>query len=364
MEKQTEKTQVNTGDANKKILGVYPQRQTGLYMQRIKVFGGRITWQQWRTAAGLAERYSNGNSLHLTTRQDIELHNVLENDLSKVQDELNNAGLTSQGAGGDTVRNITVCTRCGLIAGTYDVFTLSEDVRKYLWQMPGIWNLARKFKITFCGCGMGCTGPYVNDIGFVVNEHGHFDVIGAGSLGARPSLGIDLYKNLSPNYVTPLCAAAIKLFEDYGNRQNRLRARLRHVREKLGNEIFAKELEIRFIKEKQSGHWPDVVLQKPETEIELLYRLNLPNGNIPPADAIKLADIAEAYKTVLRINCEHGLEIYGQRQFELPENLAELSRQPVIIACPAAAHAQKVLLIPGRWLPRYAKNSMGNYCPI
>ncbi|MCK4999684.1 MAG: hypothetical protein KAS23_09120, partial [Anaerohalosphaera sp.] len=61
---------------NPKFLGTYPQKQEGKYMQRIKVPGGKITWQQWRGLAQIARDHTPGTGLHLTTRQDVELHNV------------------------------------------------------------------------------------------------------------------------------------------------------------------------------------------------------------------------------------------------------------------------------------------------
>ncbi|HSV27203.1 MAG TPA: hypothetical protein VLH60_04850, partial [Sedimentisphaerales bacterium] len=98
--------------AGGKLQGAYPQKQDGLFMQRVKVLGGRITWHQWRTVARLAALYTPGTPLHLTTRQNIEFHNVAAADLPAIQRQLGDAGLSMLGAGGDSVRNITVCTGC------------------------------------------------------------------------------------------------------------------------------------------------------------------------------------------------------------------------------------------------------------
>jgi sulfite reductase (ferredoxin) len=92
-----------------RLLGSYPQKQHGLWMQRIPVFGGRIDIRQWRAITKTAQRFSPLAPLHLTTRQDIELHDIAERDIPAVYQTLNTAGLNTFGACGDCVRNVTLC---------------------------------------------------------------------------------------------------------------------------------------------------------------------------------------------------------------------------------------------------------------
>ena len=113
-----------------KLLGVYPQKQTGLFMQRIKVIGGRINWHQWRRIAELAAKYSRGFPLHITTRQDIELHNLDIDDISIIQEGLSKVALTTFGAGGDSIRNMTICTGCDFHRDSFDLFPIAQ----LLWQ--------------------------------------------------------------------------------------------------------------------------------------------------------------------------------------------------------------------------------------
>lgn len=142
-----------------KTLGVYPQKQNGLFMQRIKILGGRINWPQWRKIAQLAQLYSPGFPLHITTRQDIELHNINAEAISNIHRQLNAVDLTTFGAGGDSVRNITVCSGCGLNPSASNIFFLAELVDQYLQSNPILLNLPRKFKISFAGCRMDCAKP-------------------------------------------------------------------------------------------------------------------------------------------------------------------------------------------------------------
>jgi Sulfite reductase, beta subunit (hemoprotein) len=140
-----------------------------------------------------------------------------------------------------------------------------------------------------------------------------------------------------------MCVAALEFFEQTGDRENRHRARLRHVREKFGDERFKTELCAVFERVKSSQTWPDVALAEPNRNIKLLWRLQLPNGNISSEDALYLADAAQPTGAELRINLEHGLELYGSQTFRLPDNLATLENLPIITACPGLSSCSRAL---------------------
>jgi sulfite reductase beta subunit-like hemoprotein len=312
-------------------------------MQRIRIFGGRISWPQWRRIAQLASIHSPGFPLHLTTRQDIELHNIQENDLSFVHQGLSEVALTTFGAGGDSVRNITVCAGCEWDSGGFDVMPLAQLVRQHLEQQTVIFDLPRKFKISFSGCERACAKPWLNDLGFIAQSEGLFTVIGAASLGPRPALGVQLYKDLPARHILPLCIAAIRFFKRCGNRENRRSARFRHVREKLGDETFKAELDVRFSQEMARQSWPDVSPTPSNKDRKMLCRLQLPNGNINAGQAGRLADAAEPTGAVVRVNLEHGLELYGTEPIQLPEKLAAHTTNPIVIACPGSVTCSRGL---------------------
>jgi len=327
-----------------RLLGVYPQKQDGLFMQRIRIPGGRISWPQWRRIAKLAVKYTPGVPLHLTTRQDIELHDVTQESIPAVHEGLAEAALTVFGAGGDSVRNVTVCAGCDLCRDAFDLLPLARLVQSHIEQQPVIFNLGRKFKISFSGCEKACARPWVSDLGFIAQADGLFTVIGAGSLGAKPALGIRFYEDLPAGDILPLCVAALEFFEQSGERQNRHRARFRHVREKFGNQAFLAELDNRFKHLKARQSWPDIVPAAAHGRSKLLHRLQLPNGNISPREAFDLADTAEPKGATLRINLEHGIELYGKKEFELPESPAQLANNPIIIACPGSTTCPRGLV--------------------
>ena len=327
-----------------RLLGVYPQKQDGLFMQRIRIPGGRISWPQWRRIAELAVKYTPGVPLHLTTRQDIELHDVTQESIPAVHEGLAEAALTVFGAGGDSVRNVTVCAGCDLCRDAFDLLPLARLVQSHIEQQPVIFNLGRKFKISFSGCEKACARPWVSDLGFIAQADGLFTVIGAGSLGAKPALGIRFYEDLPAGDILPLCVAALEFFEQSGERQNRRRARFRHVREKFGNQAFLAELDNRFKHLKARQSWPGIVPAAAHGRSKLLHRLQLPNGNISPREAFDLADTAEPKGATLRINLEHGIELYGKKEFELPESPAQLANNPIIIACPGSTTCPRGLV--------------------
>jgi len=318
-----------------KLHGVYPQRQTDLYMQRIKIPGGRIQWQQWQVIAQLQERFSPGTPVHLTTRQDIELHNLRLDDTVKVQQILVDAGFSVYGACGDSLRNITVCPGCGFCKDGRDVFDISEMVKNYLQSRPAILNLPRKFKISFSGCRQSCAKPYLNDIGFIAVSEEHFEVVVGGSLGPVPALGIKAYEQLPVSDIFALCCAAVEMFVEYGDRKNRIKARFRHVREKLGNDAFLSELDKRFRGAKNKEPRSELnLLTKTNSDFKLLHRLNIPDGDISAKHILLLADLCRPCGIESRINFEHGIELYGLEPLKLPESLKAFENASIITCCP------------------------------
>jgi sulfite reductase (NADPH) hemoprotein beta-component len=330
-EKETRESVAN------RILGLYPQKQDGLFMQRIKIFGGRINWPQWRRVAQLAASYTPSGELHVTTRQSIELHDIASGDVAAVQRGLAEVALALFGAGGDSLRNITVCCGCNFDTGSAGVFPLARFVGQYLSSKSNVLNLPRKFKISFSGCRIACAKPWLNDLGFIAQWDEKFTVIGAGSLGAKPALGVELYKDLPTKDVLPLCIAAIEFFEQYGDRENRHRARFRHIRERLGESAFKAEFDRWFIRVKGRQSWPEISTPSTDKNIRLLWSLQLPDGNIKAKQAIRLAEMAEPKGMVLRINLEHGLELYGRETVPPPETLAVFENNPIVVACPGSA---------------------------
>lgn len=327
-----------------RLLGTYPQKQEGLFMQRIPLLAGRIGWAPWRRIAELAIQYTEGAPLHITTRQDIELHNLPEASVPKVYQELLSAGISTFGACGDSIRNITVNPACEFDPQDFDLLPLARLTKEYLQEWASRRTLPRKFKVSFSGCLDNHACPYISDLGFIARPDGLFRAVGTGSLGPRPQTGILLYEKLSAEQILPLCKAALEMFIELGDRQNRQKARLRHIRQRLGDEIFKKQLDDRFRDAQQQRSWPALTLSRGRGGFHRLHTLQIPGGDLDPHLALELAEAAQPNSALLRINLTHGLELYGPGPFPLPDSLKSFANLPCVVACPGAVTCPKALV--------------------
>ena len=317
-----------------RLLGIYPQRGGERYMQRVKVALGAIRPEALGALAALARRYTPDYPLHLTTRQDVELHGVLPDDLPAIQRGVHQAGLTSVASCGDSLRNVVLCPGNGFEAGTWDVADVATSIRRFAESLPWIRDLPRKLKVSVSGCKKACARPWINDLGLVANADGTMRAVIAGSLGARPDLGLLLYEALPPGEILPLVSAALRLFFAEGDRRRRGRARLRHVRQRLGDARFRDRIESLLQEERRSLSVPDPTLQRVKQEVPLRARLSLPLGDIAPDAAIELADGVEAAGAQLRLGLQHDLFVYGHAPVRLSPGLQTLVDRPRIVACP------------------------------
>ena len=341
------------GGREQRLVGLYPQRQEGLFMQRLKLLGGRLTAEQWRGIGDLVERFtltrpsatlslkgegsSGGRPLHLTTRQDVEFHNVAAADVPGLQRGLADLGLTAVGACGDTVRNVTVCHGSGLRGcGLPEVMPLATAIRDALMAHPSVFGLPRKFKVTLSACHKGCSRPYISDLAFVGRQDGRLAVIGAGSLGARPATGIELYEAVEVADAVPLALAALDLFDAEGDRQNRNRARLRHVRERLGDAEFRRRLDERFQVRRGGATAPAINLRPPGVAAVKAVRLQFPCGDVTAAQARALGDLAAEGGVEVRIGLQHGVRVYRAEASQMPAALAGVVGGPKVVCCPGA----------------------------
>ena len=337
-----------------KLLGVYPQRQEGRFMQRVKIPGGRLSPAQWRALAAIARDLTPGAPLHLTTRQDVELHDLTAEQAPVAQHRLADAGLTSVGGGGDTLRNITVCPCSGARAGTVDLLPLALEIQRTLWDYERIFELPRKFKISFSACGAGCGQPWINDLGLVASQRGGrwgFQVIAAGSLGPKPATGLLAFEWIDADEIAPLALAAIRLFDRLGDRANRSTARLRHVRQRVGDEQFVSLLRAETAAAQLERNWPSVVLPAATGELSATIRLTFPDGDLGPDAADALGELAGRPGLAVRITNEHQVAVLGGSEEDLRQAVAVLPSlraaaqpQPCVVACPGSRWCKRALV--------------------
>lgn len=222
-------------------LGIYEQREAGTYMLRIRLPAGGLSPQQMRAVARASKEYGNG-ILHLTTRQDIQVHRVPLDALHPALVSLCEVGLSTKGGGGNSVRNITACYASGTCAQEImDVGPYAVAVTEYLLRDALSFQLPRKFKIAFSGCDRDCPGAMVNDVGFVAKRGGDrvgFAVYAGGGMGAYSRVA-DLLEPFVPASEAHLVAEAVKrVYDRHGNRRDRHKARLRFLMDRIGFDAF------------------------------------------------------------------------------------------------------------------------------
>ena len=245
--------------------GIYGQRQGGTsQMVRIKLPAGSITPEQFDVMADLSSEFSRGWG-HITTRQNIQFHFVELRRIPDLLRRLADVQLTSREACGDTVRNVMACHLAGACPyEKLDVTPWAEAVYRHFVRNPLGQRLPRKFKVNFSGCTTDCGQAMFNDVGVVAAtrtldngtiESG-FRVYIAGGLGATPHPALALEDFTSREDLLPTVEAALRVFDQTGNRDNKLRARMKWVVDQLGiDEVRRRVIKIRHTLPASSS-WP------------------------------------------------------------------------------------------------------------
>jgi sulfite reductase beta subunit-like hemoprotein len=245
--------------------GIYGQRQGGHnQMVRIKVPWGGLLPDQLDLMADIADRYSRGWG-HITTRQNVQFHFVQLERVPELMRLMGTVGLTSREACGDTVRNVQGCHLAGACPyEAIDITPWAEATYQHFVRNPIAQRLPRKFKINFSGCATDCGQAMFNDVGVIGAsrtlddgsvERG-FRVFVAGGLGANPHPALALEEFTSREDLMPTIEAVLRVFNNHGNRDNKLRARMKWLVDTMGWE----EVQARVIKERRlllgSSSWP------------------------------------------------------------------------------------------------------------
>ena len=245
--------------------GIYGQRQGGTnQMVRIKLPAGTITPEQMELMGHLADEYSRGWG-HITTRQNVQVHYVELTRVPELMRLLGGVGLTSREACGDTVRNVMACHLAGACPHEkLDVTPWAEAAFEHFVRNPLGQRLPRKFKINFSGCSTDCGQAMFNDAGVIAvtrtlsdgTEEAGFRVYIAGGLGATPHPAMALEDFTTREELLPSIEAILRVFEQTGNRDNKLRARLKWVVDQLGiDEVRRRVLKVRHTLPASSS-WP------------------------------------------------------------------------------------------------------------
>ncbi len=352
-------------------------------MQRIKVPYGGLTPEQMDALAALSEEYSDA-ILHVTTRQDFQLHYVHIDDTPDLMRRLAAVGITTREACGNSVRNVTACPLAGVChTETFDVSPYAHALMRFLLGHSDVQDFGRKFKPAFSGCEHEACGlVHMHDAGYVarvVDGKRGFKVLVGGGLGAVPHQAKVLSEFTPEEEILPQIQAVARVFARLGVKKNRNRARIKFLVAKLGIDEFRRLVEEERKALPHDDRWTAFLREMPETAgappraaaslpagerpegfdawyATNVYRqrqdgyvvasINLPLGDITADQGRALADIARKYVgDNLRTTVEQNIVLRFVAEADLPALYEELAT--IGLAAPGAGTIVDVTACPG-----------------
>jgi sulfite reductase (ferredoxin) len=225
--------------------GIYGQRQPGVQMIRIKLPYGRVTTKQLDRISDVSDKYATGN-LHITTRQDIQIHFVSLERTPELWAELEQDSITLREACGNTVRNVTASPLAGVDPNEpFDVTPYAHAFFEYLLRNPICQDMGRKFKIAFSSSEKDTAYAFIHDLGFIPKvkiENGEevrgFKIVFGGGLGSQPHVAELASEFIHEDYIIPFAESVIRIFDRYGERAKRMKARMKYLLQDIGRETL------------------------------------------------------------------------------------------------------------------------------
>jgi sulfite reductase (ferredoxin) len=237
-----------------KWYGMYPHvnadgtEDKKYFMKRIKLIDTSMNLEQLKVMAKIGLDYAQG-LVDFTTRQNVQFHYIQIKDMPEIFKLLESVGLTSRMASGDGPRPIMTCPVSGI--DNNEIFDASELVRSvdayFDKNEDRFCNFPRKYKIGISGCGCHCAAHEIQDVAFTAfkNERGEvlFDLTIGGGLSKSKQIATRANRYVKPEQVQDVAVACAEIFRDNGNRDNRNKARVRHLLNDWGIEKFVAEIE-------------------------------------------------------------------------------------------------------------------------
>jgi sulfite reductase (ferredoxin) len=356
-------------------------------MQRIKIPGGRVTAEQLDVLAEVAEEYSD-RILHITTRQDVQLHFVHIEDTPDMHRRLAAVGVTTREACGNTVRNVTACPQAGVCrTEAFDVAPYMHALTFFLLGHEDTQDFGRKFKVAFSGCRDNACGlTNFHDIGAIARTREvngktvrGFELVVGGGLGSVPQNAQVFDEFLPEEELLPISQAMSRVFSRLGERVNRAKARFKFVVKKLGIEetkrlVLEERAKLRpdprwteFLADLHAtdekpvrpagklppGPYPDgfegwratnVIPQRQAGYV--MAGITLPLGDLTSEQARALADVARKYTgDTMRTTADQNMLLRWVSEADLPDVYSAL--QAIHLATPGAGTISDICACPG-----------------
>jgi sulfite reductase (ferredoxin) len=337
--------------------GLYTQRKQGVpgertgsaepeeledefFMLRIRVDGGRLTSDQLRAIAWASERHGR-DVADITDRQNVQLHWIRIEDVPAIWQRIEQVGLTTADACGDTPRVILGCPLAGITA--HEVLDASPAIRtvaeRYVGA-PEVQNLPRKYKTSISGCLRGCTNPEINDVAFQGVEHPElgpgYDLWVGGGLSTNPMLAKRLGAFVPPERVAEAWFGVTALFREYGYRRSRNHARFKFLVADWGADRVRDVLEREFL-DAPLPDGPAAVVQpmaarthvgvQPQRDGRVAVGAAPRAGRIAGHQLRLVADLADRYGTGrLALTPQQQIVVIGVDPERAPALIEELER--------------------------------------
>jgi sulfite reductase beta subunit-like hemoprotein len=221
--------------------GLYHDKpKIGTFMLRLKLPGGITSPEHLRTIGEISNVHGQGSG-ELTTRQNVQLHYIKLEALPDVFERMHRVGLTSAGACGDTVRNITGCPLGGLAHDElFDPTPVLDEAAAFFFGNPDYSDLPRKLKIAITTCPDACSAPEINCIaliGAIKDGREGFGVLVGGGLSSVPRIAKDLGIWIAKEDAVAVLAAILDEWrEDLRYRLSRVKSRLKFMIDDIGVE--------------------------------------------------------------------------------------------------------------------------------
>ena len=352
-------------------MGVYAQRGGEEFMIRLRVLSGVVDYSTLRFVYDMVKKHSL-EYIHVTTRQAIQLHNLKLDQMIDIMEQSLNQNIITRGAGGNFPRNVALSPLSGIEKGeAFDVTPYAIFVNKYFVSRINTYHLPRKFKVAFSNNGQDSANASIADLGFLaVNQDGkeYFQVYLGGSMGPNGAIAVPYDELISPQDVLYHVEAMLSLFKAEGDYQNKAKARIRYIVQRMGkeaflecykahlnnvkqsqdlsfeiNDIYSRNLEVS--DETSTGEIESAITQKQND----LYTAEIhPQGGILMAEDLgKILDYIENIEGVqIRCSMEEGVfirnltSLQAKELLELTKDIRKTTRLGCSISCIGASICQ------------------------
>lgn len=312
--------------------GVYGQRQLGVQMIRIKLPYGKVTSQQLHRIADVSDEYSTGK-LHITTRQDIQIHHVSLDRTPELWAQLEKDDITLREACGNAVRNVTASETAGIDPKEpFDVTPYAHATFQFFLRNPICQEMGRKFKMSFSATDEDSALSFMHDLGFIpkvqtvngIEERG-FKVLLAGGLGSQPREADVFYEFLEENLLIPTIEGVLRVFDRFGERTKRAKARLKFLVKEIGLEAFIQLVE----EEKKALAYQTYPIDTADFEQDIAFEANeVPSVAIEDKEAYQSWKSTNVFKQKQEGLSAIGIKVtLGDFTTDKARKLADLIRQ-------------------------------------